>query len=71
MSISIEDNGPGMSREVMDRVLEPFFTTKEEGTGLGLSIADRILKEHGGHLLVDTKEGSGSVFIIIIPASEV
>jgi len=48
--IELKDNGPGIPQEIIGRVTEPFFTSKEEGTGLGLSIAERILKEHGGFL---------------------
>jgi len=71
VTISIKDDGPGIPHEIVNRVLEPFFTTKEEGTGLGLSIANRILKEHGGHLTVNSEEGAGSIFAITIPTKEV
>ena len=69
--IELKDNGPGIPQEIIGRVTEPFFTTKEEGTGLGLSIAERILKEHGGFLTVSANEGMGSVFSITIPIVEV
>lgn len=65
--VKIQDTGPGVPEEIRDRVLEPFFTSKEEGTGLGLSIADRIIQEHGGMLQVFPGEPSGAVFCINIP----
>jgi len=56
--LEIEDNGSGMSQEVKDKILQPFFTTKKgtEGTGLGLSITNDIVKAHGGTLEIETKE---------------
>jgi signal transduction histidine kinase len=68
--IRISDNGPGIPDAVQSKIMEPFFTTKEEGTGLGLSIAARIVQEHGGRLDIESKEGSGSTFIITLPAEE-
>jgi signal transduction histidine kinase len=56
--VEIEDNGPGISQEIKDKILQPFFTTKKgtEGTGLGLSITNDIIKAHGGTLEIETKE---------------
>jgi signal transduction histidine kinase len=65
--IRISDNGPGIPDAVQSKIMEPFFTTKEEGTGLGLSIATRIVEEHGGRLNIKSKEGSGTTFIITLP----
>jgi len=55
--LEIEDNGPGIPEEILDKILQPFFTTKKgtEGTGLGLSITNDIIKAHGGTLAVETK----------------
>ena len=55
---------------ILDKIFQPFFTTKltGEGTGLGLSLSYDIVKAHGGELKVETKEGKGSVFIILLPA---
>ncbi|MBX7107417.1 MAG: hypothetical protein K1X61_02095 [Chitinophagales bacterium] len=68
--ISISDNGNGIPQQVMDKIFQPFFTTKPtgQGTGLGLSISyDIITKGHGGELKVQTEEGSGTTFTIVLP----
>jgi len=67
--ISIKDNGPGIPQKVLDKIFQPFFTTKPtgQGTGLGLSLAYDIVKSHGGELKVETKENEGSAFTIQIP----
>jgi len=68
--IEIEDNGPGISDEIKDKILQPFFTTKKgtQGTGLGLSITNDIVKAHGGQLDIKTEEGNGSTFVISLPS---
>ena len=68
--IRISDNGPGIPDAIQSKIMEPFFTTKEEGTGLGLSIANRIVREHGGRLYIKSKEGNGSTFIITLPMED-
>ena len=67
--ISVKDNGNGILQKVLDKIFQPFFTTKPtgQGTGLGLSLAYDIVKAHGGELKVETKEGEGSEFIIRLP----
>ncbi len=67
--IIIEDNGKGMSDEVRNNIFEPLFTTKdvEKGTGLGLSITKEIIDLHQGKILVQSKEGLGSKFTVILP----
>ncbi|HEU5165848.1 MAG TPA: ATP-binding protein [Chitinophagaceae bacterium] len=70
VEIRVKDNGNGIPQKVLDKIFQPFFTTKPtgEGTGLGLSLAyDIITKGHGGELKVETKEGEGSEFIIQLP----
>lgn len=67
VEIRVCDNGPGIPAQLIDNVLQPFFTTKEEGTGLGLSIASRIIEEHGGRLSLTSTEGVGTTFIILLP----
>ncbi len=67
--ISVKDNGPGIPKKILDKIFQPFFTTKPtgQGTGLGLSLSYDIVKAHGGELKVETKEGEGSKFIIVLP----
>jgi two-component system, NtrC family, sensor kinase len=70
VEIRVRDNGPGMPAQVRERVFEPFFTTKpaSEGTGLGLSLShDIISRGHGGTLRVESEEGAGTEFLIILP----
>jgi len=68
--ISVRDNGSGIPAHIVDKIFQPFFTTKPtgQGTGLGLSLSYDIVKAHGGELRVETKEGKGSTFILILPA---
>lgn len=67
--ISIKDTGCGIKREHLDKLFNPFFTTKPEGqgTGLGLSISHGIALEHGGDLLVDSVENQGTTFTLVLP----
>jgi signal transduction histidine kinase len=67
--ISIKDNGNGIPKNIVDKIFQPFFTTKPtgQGTGLGLSLSYDIMKAHGGELRMETKEGEGTTFIISIP----
>jgi signal transduction histidine kinase len=69
VEISVTDNGNGIPQKVLDKIFQPFFTTKPtgQGTGLCLSLSYDIVKVHGGELKVETKEGEGSEFIIQIP----
>lgn len=68
--IRLTDNGPGIPDSLREKVLQPFFSTKEEGTGLGLSIVARIVEEHGGWLDLTSKEGEGATFIITLPIKD-
>ena len=61
--IRVRDNGPGIPESIQDKVLQPFFTTKEEGTGLGLSIAARIIGEHHGHIDIESKMSKGPLLL--------
>lgn len=67
--VVISDNGVGMSEAVKDQIFVPFFTTKPvgKGTGMGMSIAYGIILDHGGEILVDSVEGEGSTFTILLP----
>ncbi|HEY5967030.1 MAG TPA: ATP-binding protein [Chitinophagaceae bacterium] len=69
IEIRVKDNGNGMPQKILDKIFQPFFTTKPtgQGTGLGLSLSYDIVKAHGGELKVETKEGEGSEFVIHLP----
>ena len=69
IQISVADNGMGIPVQIKDKIFQPFFTTKPtgQGTGLGLSLSYDIVKAHGGALTVETKEGEGAVFEILLP----
>ncbi|MEI9909555.1 MAG: ATP-binding protein, partial [Bacteroidota bacterium] len=69
VEIIVKDNGNGIPQKVLEKIFQPFFTTKPtgEGTGLGLSLSYDIIKAHNGELKVETKEGEGATFIIILP----
>ncbi len=69
IEITVKDNGNGIPKKVVDKIFQPFFTTKPtgQGTGLGLSLSYDIVKAHGGEIKVTTKEGEGSEFIIHLP----
>ncbi len=71
VEIRVADNGNGIPEKILDKVFQPFFTTKPtgQGTGLGLSMAYDIVKAHGGELKVETNEGDGSEFIVRLPSS--
>ena len=67
--VSVSDNGSGIPSSIVDKIFQPFFTTKPtgSGTGLGLSLSYDIMKAHGGEIKVETKEGDGTEFIIQLP----
>jgi two-component system, NtrC family, sensor kinase len=71
ISISVKDNGNGIPQTALDKIFQPFFTTKPtgQGTGLGLSLSYDIVKAHAGELKVETKEGEGTTFIILLPVN--
>ncbi|HEY5551475.1 MAG TPA: PAS domain S-box protein [Opitutaceae bacterium] len=69
--LQVRDTGTGIPAEIMDRIMDPFFTTKdpEKGTGLGLSTVVGIVKGHGGYIQVQSKMGSGSTFTVFLPVA--
>ncbi len=69
VEITISDNGNGIPQNIIEKIFQPFFTTKPtgQGTGLGLSLSYDIVKTHGGNIIVQTKEGEGTIFIIELP----
>jgi signal transduction histidine kinase len=72
IEIKVSDNGNGIPKTIVEKIFQPFFTTKPtgHGTGLGLSLSYDIVKAHGGEIKVETKEGQGSEFIIILPSGK-
>ncbi len=65
--LSVRDTGIGMSREVIQKALQPFFTTKISGTGLGLATAKEIVSRHGGRLVIESEEGKGTEVTVLLP----
>lgn len=68
--IDIKDNGSGIPKEYLDKIFDPFFSTKKLGSGLGLAISYSIMKQHNGYITVKSKEGEGSLFSIFFPKTE-
>jgi PAS domain S-box-containing protein len=70
VKITIADQGSGMSPEVMDKIFNPYFTTKTTGHGLGLATVHSIIRRHGGHITVQSTVGTGTTFTFYLPAAE-
>jgi len=71
LTIRIEDTGCGMTKDQLEHIFEPFYTTKESGTGLGLAITKRIIEDHRGKIKITSQENKGSVFEISLPLERV
>ncbi len=69
VKITIRDNGAGIPAEVIDRIFDPYFSTKPEGSGLGLAVVHSIISKHKGHICVESRPGEGATFVIYLPAS--
>jgi signal transduction histidine kinase len=69
VELTVEDNGNGIPQNIVDKIFQPFFTTKPtgQGTGLGLSLSYDIIQSHSGEIKVESKEGEGTGFIIYLP----
>jgi CheY-like chemotaxis protein len=69
VELAVSDDGPGIAPELMERIFEPFFSTKEvgKGSGMGLAMVHGIVHDHGGHLVVDTRPGAGATFRVLFP----
>ena len=68
IAIAIDDNGPGIPEAIREKIFEPFFSTKgSKGTGLGLAVTRKVVREHGGEMLLDSEEGKGTTFTIWLP----
>jgi CheY-like chemotaxis protein/anti-sigma regulatory factor (Ser/Thr protein kinase) len=70
VKITVEDYGTGISQEHLQRIFDPYFTTKQKGSGLGLATAYSIVKRHDGHITVESETGVGTTFHIYLPASQ-
>ncbi|UCD65450.1 MAG: PAS domain S-box protein [Deltaproteobacteria bacterium] len=69
VKISIQDQGQGIPQEDLPKIFDPYFTTKKDGSGLGLSIVHSIVRNHDGHIEVDSQPGKGTLFHLYLPAS--
>jgi two-component system NtrC family sensor kinase len=69
ITIDFEDTGVGISKDVIDRIFDPFFSTKEQGTGLGLAVSSNIVRKLGGSIAAESEPGKGSRFVISLPAA--
>ncbi len=67
--IEICDTGPGISEDIIDKVFDPYFTTKSKGSGLGMALSFSIIKKHGGYIHANTKKNEGACFTLYLPAS--
>jgi len=70
VKIAVEDHGIGIPKEHLDRIFEPYFTTKQKGSGLGLATSYSIIKSHNGYITVESELGVGTTFHVYLPASE-
>jgi CheY-like chemotaxis protein len=70
VKITIRDQGTGIPQEHLEKIFDPYFTSKEKGRGLGLSISYSIVKKHDGHIAVDSETGVGTTFYVYLPASQ-
>jgi PAS domain S-box-containing protein len=70
VTVTFEDDGPGISAEDMSKLFEPYFTTKKSGTGLGLLIVQRVVREHGGEIQINSDPGKGTRLVVHLPRSE-
>lgn len=70
IKITVEDDGLGIPADVLDRIFDPYFTTKQEGSGLGLAVTHSIITKHGGHISVESEQGQGTTFTIYLPATK-
>ena len=68
--VTVGDTGRGIPQEELSRIFEPFYTTKKKGTGLGLMIVQRIIREHGGRMELESHVGRGTVFRVWLPLHE-
>jgi two-component system, sporulation sensor kinase E len=70
VNLSVADTGTGIPDEIMDKIFEPYFTTKEFGSGLGLTLVFKIVKEHNAEIVVQSRPGKGTTFTISFPVPQ-
>jgi two-component system NtrC family sensor kinase len=68
--VTVSDNGSGISPEHIEKLFTPFFTTKSRGTGLGLAVSYGIVSDHGGEIRVESREGEGAAFTVLLPLQQ-
>ena len=68
--LTFADQGSGIAQEDIAKIFQPYFTTKDVGIGLGLAITERIIKEHGGEILVESSPGQGTTFTVVLPLQQ-
>jgi len=68
--LTFADQGKGIQPEDIAKIFQPYFTTKDVGIGLGLAITERIIKEHGGEILVESNPGQGTIFTVVLPLQQ-
>jgi len=67
LQLRVRDNGPGINEHIIERVFDPFFTTRSQGTGLGLAVVARVVAQHGGEIIVQNRASGGVEFVITLP----
>ncbi|MEF1254112.1 MULTISPECIES: ATP-binding protein [unclassified Vibrio] len=70
LKISVQDSGPGVPKELQNKIMEPFFTTRSQGTGLGLAVVQMVCRAHDGRLELISEQGDGACFTMCIPLNE-
>jgi two-component system sensor kinase FixL len=70
VEVSVSDRGTGLTSDKLDKIFQPFFTTKKEGLGMGLSISRAIIEAHGGKLWAENNAGRGATFYFTLPRSD-
>jgi signal transduction histidine kinase len=70
VQVTVKDSGPGIDPNTLDKIFDPFYTTKPGGMGMGLSISRSILQAHGGRLWAAAKDGPGTIFHFSLPKYE-
>ena len=69
--LTVADEGPGVDRDLRDRIFDPYFTTKGTGTGLGLAIVKKLVLQHGGEIQAGERPGGGASFTVALPLTDV